>query len=90
MFQRPGNKLLLSGITKCGECSIRVFIRPSSAPNDSLEAKDVTSDDAGKSHTIACHKQLRSMPLSQSFRSSIKSTHSKASKKVIEKLLDCI
>ena len=61
----------------CNEYSIRVFSRPSSAPNDTQE-----SDISKRSHTIASHKQLHSMPLSQSFRGSTKSTHSKGSKKV--------
>ena len=69
------------------DCCIRVFCRPSSAPNDSKEARVETS--ASKHHTIASHKQLRSMPLSQSFRST-KSTHSKASKKVNACSLNCI
>lgn len=60
------------------DCFIRVFCRPSSAPNDSTEKSETP---AGKSYTITSHKQLRSMPLSQSFRST-RSTHSKASKKV--------
>ena len=68
-------------MTSCGERSIRVFYRPSSAPNDTKEANNEST--AGKSHTITSHKQLYAMPLSQSFRSSVKSiTHSKASKKV--------
>lgn len=69
------------------DCCIRVFCRPSSAPNDSKEARVETS--ASKHHTIASYKQLRSMPLSQSFRST-KSTHSKASKKVNAYSLNCI
>ncbi|XP_065913285.1 myosin heavy chain, striated muscle-like isoform X2 [Dysidea avara] len=53
--------------------------RPSSAPHEGNKELEVDLS-ASKGHSIASHKHLQSMPLSQSFRST-RTTQSKASRK---------